>query len=428
MLNDTLLTVAAVKPLSPGAAISGNGSPDNPAGDPTAAKATEFSSLVQAKRTDDQPQAETKNISANRNVNSQNYSALNVRPSGRQLNLPQSLSDSDHPIPETDDAADPASSAPQVTNLRRLLVSPAAIQAGDETNSGSTPHNSLLETRTDIIVRSIPDFSSPIEADPKRNASPERQEGGPLSEVYNRLFPESAEPLSFGARPPVLPRQQFSTTLSLSASGKEPSQAPSQADSSPSALPNTLSAATSTDSTPPGSTFAEGVVSDEISRSGPLISGVIDGRSSLLGIKASIGQGVRLAAASPADPPQPFRITLFAKANEKEFELRLDPPDLGSVTLVFFEDDAGMQRATITSDRSDTLDLLRRHSDVLQRELSRAGAGDVEFGFHQSKHDRRDDRPIDLTGARGGIAPLSLVLSAEPLALTAEPGRIDRFA
>jgi flagellar hook-length control protein FliK len=429
MLNETLLPSAGLILLSPGNAVVGNSSPDSPTPDPLTAKATEFSTLVRAGRADEKPPADSQTIHSNRAVTTQRHSALSVQLSGKQLKLSRASSDGDRPIPETDESADAAASTRPVKHLQRLLVPSAAIEGGPDANNGYALQTSLLEPRPEPIARSIPEFSIPIEAYPNGDASQERQEGGPLTDLDNQLILETVAQSPFGARPPLTPRQQFSPSFSLAASGVQPVQAASQVDDGASASPDARSTAQSIYSPLPDIALAEPTVTDETSRSGPLVSGIVEGRSSLLSIEASVGQGARLSAASSTDPPQPFRISLFAKANEKDFELRLDPPDLGSVTLVFFEDDAGVQRATITSERSDTLDLLRRHSDVLQRELARAGAGDVEFGFHQAKQDdRREDRPTYLTSAREGKAPLALFVSAEPVALTMEPGRIDRLA
>lgn len=61
-------------------------------------------------------------------------------------------------------------------------------------------------------------------------------------------------------------------------------------------------------------------------------------------------------------------------------EVRLDPPELGRVTLSFqIRDD--MVAAVVSADRSETAELLRRHGEELQRALKEGGFGDVSLDF-----------------------------------------------
>lgn len=152
-------------------------------------------------------------------------------------------------------------------------------------------------------------------------------------------------------------------------------------------------------------------------------------RSTPFGLSVAFGSSIRPAISEQAALTQDIRVIFVSKLTDNDFEFRLDPPDLGSVTLHFYEDETGLQHATITSERSDTLDLLRRHSDVLQRELFRAGVGSVELGFQEPKGDgRRDDRASNENGARLTITPQQLDVPAAPLLLPEAIGRIDRFA
>ncbi len=107
----------------------------------------------------------------------------------------------------------------------------------------------------------------------------------------------------------------------------------------------------------------------------------------------------------PARPVMPLPLTapvqlateivrLAADGQTRIAELRLDPPELGrlTVTLSFTED--GLS-AVIAADRGETMDLLRRNADHLMRELSAAGfeGADLQFsdgsqGSAQSHSDR----------------------------------------
>jgi len=68
-------------------------------------------------------------------------------------------------------------------------------------------------------------------------------------------------------------------------------------------------------------------------------------------------------------------------------DLRLDPPDLGRVRIQFTFERSDVVVATVSSERGETLDLMRRHSSDLARELQRAGFESVtlEFASGESK-------------------------------------------
>ncbi|MEQ8936608.1 MAG: flagellar hook-length control protein FliK, partial [Amphiplicatus sp.] len=68
-------------------------------------------------------------------------------------------------------------------------------------------------------------------------------------------------------------------------------------------------------------------------------------------------------------------------------DLRLDPPDLGKVRIQFSFERSDVVVATVSSERGETLDLMRRHSADLARELQRAGFESVtlEFASGESK-------------------------------------------
>ncbi|MEM6488958.1 MAG: flagellar hook-length control protein FliK [Pseudomonadota bacterium] len=58
----------------------------------------------------------------------------------------------------------------------------------------------------------------------------------------------------------------------------------------------------------------------------------------------------------------------------------LEPAALGRVDLVFDFADGGV-RAHVSGERGETLDLLRRHAELLHRHLREAGFADVTLSF-----------------------------------------------
>jgi hypothetical protein len=93
----------------------------------------------------------------------------------------------------------------------------------------------------------------------------------------------------------------------------------------------------------------------------------------------------------PAHAPQPFapvapqaladQITLaIGRANDRSVEIRLDPPELGRLQIQLNPTEAGLQ-VLVLAERPETHDLLRRHAELLARDLGGAGFRDVQLDF-----------------------------------------------
>jgi hypothetical protein len=86
-------------------------------------------------------------------------------------------------------------------------------------------------------------------------------------------------------------------------------------------------------------------------------------------------------------------------------ELRLDPPELGVVTIDIATED-GVVRAVLSAERPETLDLMRRHAEALQRDLMAAGFGRADLSFA----DRRGGQSSGgFDGEAGGDEPAAPV-------------------
>ncbi|MFK7945591.1 MAG: flagellar hook-length control protein FliK [Paracoccaceae bacterium] len=68
------------------------------------------------------------------------------------------------------------------------------------------------------------------------------------------------------------------------------------------------------------------------------------------------------------------------RSNGGIVEVLLDPPELGRVEIMMELSDQGL-RATLSAERQATIDLLRRHLDVLAQQFEEAGFADVDLGF-----------------------------------------------
>ena len=111
---------------------------------------------------------------------------------------------------------------------------------------------------------------------------------------------------------------------------------------------------------------------------------------------------------------------------ETKLELRLNPPELGRVTIGFESDGGDLVRAVVSADSQQTLDLMRRNIDILQRELARSGLENinVELADRQSDSQANDANERTLAYASIDDAPAQLANAAVPPPLVAD-GRLD---
>lgn len=134
-----------------------------------------------------------------------------------------------------------------------------------------------------------------------------------------------------------------------------------------------------------------------------------------------------LKAATTVAPPPPAAqqvVQAAVRLTDGAVELRLEPEELGRLRMSLVPDGEKM-RVLILAERPETLDLLRRHSAELERDLRALGYASTEFRF--TGQDRRapqsfggESRLVGLSDAAGDdISPVS----SAPLVLA--PGRLD---
>jgi len=123
-------------------------------------------------------------------------------------------------------------------------------------------------------------------------------------------------------------------------------------------------------------------------------------------------------------------VSTISRAEGDRIELRLDPPELGRV-LIQLHMREGEMSAIVTTERADTAELMRRHADILARELARAGLAGAELSFrsqaeqqnHQhAEQDSRNRGPMEATGPAG--SPAQQMALAVARGLTAD-GSLD---
>lgn len=114
---------------------------------------------------------------------------------------------------------------------------------------------------------------------------------------------------------------------------------------------------------------------------------------------------------------------------DRPMELVLSPAELGRVRISMMGGDGAMT-VHVMADRPETLDLMRRHIDILAQEFHDIGYGTAEFAFGQNAADRGN--PQDSDGGAGGLATSSSQTDATegadtpaPTQLTLQSDRVD---
>ena len=101
---------------------------------------------------------------------------------------------------------------------------------------------------------------------------------------------------------------------------------------------------------------------------------------------------------SPTSPPpaQAAQISnqlvaAIARTGNDRVEVRLDPPELGRVSLSITITEQAVT-ALVSAERTDVTDLMRRHADQMQRELESAGFENIDLQFDSSSSENAEER------------------------------------
>jgi flagellar hook-length control protein FliK len=94
-------------------------------------------------------------------------------------------------------------------------------------------------------------------------------------------------------------------------------------------------------------------------------------------------------------PPAHFSIVSATATPTRDggVEIRLDPPELGRLSIEFARGEDGVVTAMVAAERPETLDIMRRHGELLLRELARFGIGDASLQFSSRGWSESGDRP-----------------------------------
>lgn len=118
-----------------------------------------------------------------------------------------------------------------------------------------------------------------------------------------------------------------------------------------------------------------------------------------------------LHASAPSAPQhtpnlENLAVNIAAKAQggAKQFDIRLDPPELGRVEVRLSIDATGKAEAHLTADQPQTLDLLRKDSSSLTQALRDAGLDVNQDGLNFSLRNQQQQAGHEQGHAQGGRA------------------------
>lgn len=116
-----------------------------------------------------------------------------------------------------------------------------------------------------------------------------------------------------------------------------------------------------------------------------------------------------------------------AQAADKVIEVALNPAELGKVRMMLTPAEAGIT-VNILADRSDTLDLLRKHIGDLEQSFMDMGYDDINFSFGQNSSEQSDSGSIfdgDSESVTAQVAQSTIVNSASENTLAYASNGID---
>ncbi len=289
---------------------------------------------------------------------------------------PQTLS---QPAPVTDDDAEPVAQTVATTAPAATAPVPAA------SNDSAT-----------IAAATLAENAAPPPAPNPKDAAPANT---PVQTAADANIPS-----------PLIKAAMLSTTPSMAAvsskdaaNGPDAVQTVSNSDSKPVHIaaadatpqPDAPQAAPVPQPAPPA--LPQGMVTDNIVAA-PL------GASTANTGGAAVTTALHIAAADVDPTPTLSALAVSVAARSlsgaKQFEIRLDPPELGRVDVRLSIDASGKTQAHMTADQPQTLDLLQKDAPTLTQALRDAGLDVSQSGLNFSL--RGQDRQGDDAGAGQG--------------------------
>ncbi len=121
---------------------------------------------------------------------------------------------------------------------------------------------------------------------------------------------------------------------------------------------------------------------------------------------------------------------ITSRGADASIEIRLDPPELGRVMIDFEGRGGDIIRATVAAEAPDTLELMRRNIDILQRELEKSGLENIDLQFreHGAQSDEKfGDEPFGAGRQHDDAVGIEMNDPSNYVAALSLDGRLDRL-
>ncbi len=115
-----------------------------------------------------------------------------------------------------------------------------------------------------------------------------------------------------------------------------------------------------------------------------------------------VTQNVQVSTSGPNMPALAVEIAARSQSGAKQFDIRLDPPELGRVEVRLSIDATGKASAHVSADQPQTLDLLQKDAPTLTRALRDAGLNVSQNGLNFSLRQQQGDAGASGNQGRGG--------------------------
>jgi flagellar hook-length control protein FliK len=273
------------------------------------------------------------------------------------LTLPQ-------PVAPQPQAQSPSQTQPQDQAIAPLAANaPAAVpQTGLQTSDADQSDDENETAAAPLQAAAAPDKPAPAAAS---------KSAADFKKILNDSKPTTAKPATADA-------VQARDTDTANSTGKTDAQ---QAD----ARPAPTQAAAHTDSQPNAQPDALAVNAPQ--------------QPSATAVQAATAPAHLPPAAHQAANMQGLAVEIAARSQSgsKQFDIRLDPPELGRVEVRLSIDATGKAEAHLTADQPQTLDLLQKDAPALTRALREAGLDvsqdGLNFSLRQQQQQAGQDQP-----------------------------------
>ena len=290
---------------------------------------------------------------------------------------------------------DTSASATATAQVQQPVVQPiaAAIPATSQINAPPASGNTAVDVQVGDTAKSGAKFAMAVTS------------GKDSMAAQTSTDPESAkQPLAAG-NPELKAGKPFNANNSSKAQAPDPSGAQSSQstadNSAPAQLPGNVPSATSELPSPHAETFAAAVTSDGAALPGSqtaLTSAKADATGlPNFGISAGNASAPSTATAASATTNAPNTVPVAGlavaiasrvQAGSSQFDIRLEPAELGRIEVRLNVDRDGRVTSHVTVDRADTLQLLQDQQPQLQQALDQAGLKTADNGLQFTLRDQ----------------------------------------